>query len=39
MQDAEDNIKAIVCTKVDARGIDGVVTMEDAEGLKPGNFL
>jgi ribosomal protein S12 methylthiotransferase len=37
--DAEGNIEAIGRTKADAPDIDGVVYMEDAEGLTPGDFV
>ena len=39
VQDAEGNIEAIGRTKADAPEIDGVVFMEDAEGLTPGDFV
>ena len=39
VQDAEGNIEAIGRTKADAPEIDGVVYMEDAEGLTPGDFV
>jgi ribosomal protein S12 methylthiotransferase len=39
VQDAEGNIEAIGRTKADAPEIDGVVYLEDAEGLTPGDFV
>jgi ribosomal protein S12 methylthiotransferase len=37
--DAQGNIEAIGRTKADAPEIDGVVYLEDAEGLNPGDFV
>lgn len=37
--DDDDNIIAIARTKADAPEIDGVVYLEDAEGLNPGDFV
>ncbi len=39
VHDAEGNIEAIGRTKADAPEIDGVVYLEDAEGLTPGDFV
>jgi ribosomal protein S12 methylthiotransferase len=39
VHDSEGNIEAIGRTKADAPEIDGVVYMEDAEGLTPGDFV
>lgn len=38
-EDEEGNIQAIARTKADAPEIDGVVYLEDAEGLNPGDFV
>ena len=37
--DVEGNIEAIGRTKADAPEIDGVIYLEDAEGLNPGDFV
>lgn len=37
--DVEGNIEAIGRTKADAPEIDGVIYLEDAEGLSPGDFV
>jgi len=37
--DSSDNIIAIARTKADAPEIDGVVYLQDAEGLQPGDFV
>ena len=37
--DVNGNIEAIGRTKADAPEIDGVVYLEDAEGLSPGDFV
>jgi ribosomal protein S12 methylthiotransferase len=37
--DESDNIVAIGRTKADAPEIDGVVYLQDAEGLNPGDFV
>lgn len=37
--DDDDNIIAIARTKADAPEIDGVVYLQDAEGLNPGDFV
>lgn len=37
--DTEGNIEAIGRTKADAPEIDGIVYLEDAEGLSPGDFV
>ncbi len=37
--DNQDNIIAIARTKADAPEIDGVVYLQDAEGLNPGDFV
>jgi ribosomal protein S12 methylthiotransferase len=37
--DDQDNIIAIARTKADAPEIDGVVYLQDAEGLNPGDFV
>ena len=39
VEDEEGNIQAIARTKADAPEIDGVVYLEDAEGLNPGDFV
>jgi ribosomal protein S12 methylthiotransferase len=39
VRDTEGNFEAIGRTKADAPEIDGVVYMEDAEGLTPGDFV
>ena len=39
VSDAEGNIEAVGRTKADAPEIDGVVYLEDAEGLTPGDFV
>jgi ribosomal protein S12 methylthiotransferase len=39
VRDTEGNYEAIGRTKADAPEIDGVVYMEDAEGLTPGDFV
>ncbi|MDP1767021.1 MAG: 30S ribosomal protein S12 methylthiotransferase RimO, partial [Methylotenera sp.] len=39
VSDSEGNIEAIGRTKADAPEIDGVVYMEDADGLTPGDFV
>jgi len=39
VEDEEGNIEAIGRTKADAREIDGVVYLADAEGLTPGDFV
>ena len=37
--DSNDNIIAIARSKADAPEIDGVVYVQDAEGLTPGDFV
>lgn len=37
--DVEGNVEAVGRTKADAPEIDGVVYLEDAEGLNPGDFV
>ena len=37
--DSHDNIMAIGRTKADAPEIDGIVYVQDAEGLNPGDFV
>ena len=37
--DVEGNIEAVGRTKADAPEIDGVIYLEDAEGLNPGDFV
>jgi ribosomal protein S12 methylthiotransferase len=39
IEDEEGNFQAIARTKADAPEIDGVVYLEDAEGLNPGDFV
>ena len=39
VSDSEGNVEAIGRTKADAPEIDGVVYMEDADGLTPGDFV
>lgn len=39
VRDAEGNVEAIARSKADAPEIDGVVYLEDAEGLTPGDFV
>jgi len=39
IEDEDGNIQAIARTKADAPEIDGVVYLEDAEGLNPGDFV
>ena len=39
VEDEEGNIQAIARTKADAPEIDGVVYLEDAEDLNPGDFV
>lgn len=39
VSDVEGNIEAVARTKADAPEIDGVVYLEDADGLNPGDFV
>lgn len=39
VQDADGNFEAIARTQADAPEIDGVVYLDDAEGLNPGDFV